>query len=117
MSKLLDDVKALAEVGPPTSCEYTYDEQGHTPVMACCGASILGPHLGNCPWFSLPHLVALVEAAERLREPIAYTESELFEGVPAERFRVVDMAAYDAIVAALDGRLAQTTADRLAGGE
>lgn len=60
---LLEAARLLAKIGPPTTCEYTFDEHGHITIMACCGASTLGPHLPTCPWLTMPRVVAALEAA------------------------------------------------------
>ncbi len=61
---LLDAARRLVELGPPKSCEYNSFDGEHVPIMACCGASTLGPHLPRCPWLSMPRIVAALEAAD-----------------------------------------------------
>jgi hypothetical protein len=59
----LEAAHRLAGIGAPIGCEYTFDDVGHTPVLVCCGAHILGPHAPDCPWLAMPQIAAALKVA------------------------------------------------------
>lgn len=101
---LLDDARRLMDEGPPTfhapACGHDVP-QAAEPHEDChyCGAMLsgalrqyLGEHAPDCPWLSMPKIVAALEAAERLH--VAHARGDYAEDMEAD---------IEALVAALKG--------------
>ena len=91
---MLDDARAMLQIQP-------LFEEGDDMACRLCGELIspypdFAGHESDCPWISLPKIVAALEAAERV---ITWDRSV----APEPSAKLVPASAYDALVAALKG--------------